>query len=85
MTGRACVTTDVGSASEVVLDGVTGRVVPPESSAVADALSDLLQDAAVRERMGAAASAHAKAHFSRARLVADTERIYRQLVEGKTT
>ena len=83
MTGRPCVTTAVGSAAEVVLDGVTGRVVPPEAKAVAEALSGLLADAGARERMGAAASAHAEAQFSRARLVADTERIYLGLVEGK--
>lgn len=40
--GRACVTTDVGSAAEVVEDGVTGLVVPTDAEALADAVCSLL-------------------------------------------
>lgn len=42
--GRACVTTDVGSAAEVVEDGVTGLVVPADAGALADAVSALLDE-----------------------------------------
>lgn len=63
MAGRACVTTDVGSAAEVVMHGRTGLVVPPDASAVADAIADLLADPVQRERFGTAARAHALATF----------------------
>lgn len=64
MAGRACVTTDVGSAGEVVLDGRTGRVVAREPGAVAAAITALLEDDVAREQAGAAARAHARANFA---------------------
>ena len=63
MAGRACVTTDVGSAGEVVLDGRTGRVVTREASAVAQAIVGLLDDPALRAEAAAAARAHALERF----------------------
>ncbi len=48
------VATDVGSVSESVLPGETGRLVPRENvPAFADAIDDLLDDPATRNRMGA--------------------------------
>lgn len=82
LVGRPCVTTDVGSAGEVVVDHVTGFVVEPSAEAVARAVSELLADPSLRERMGRAAGQHAEARFSRSRLVADTEGIYLRLIEG---
>jgi glycosyltransferase involved in cell wall biosynthesis len=61
--GCPCVTTDVGSASEVVLDGRTGLVVPCEAGAVADAVSRLLRDAPLRGAFGQAAKEHALREF----------------------
>lgn len=63
MAGRACVTTDVGSAGEVVLDGETGLVVPPDASAVARAISALLDDPVRMTTMGAAGRDHALSTF----------------------
>jgi glycosyltransferase involved in cell wall biosynthesis len=54
------VATPVGSVPESVLDGVTGRLVAPEDpGALALALRQLLADAGLRERMGAAGREHA--------------------------
>jgi glycosyltransferase involved in cell wall biosynthesis len=64
MAGRACVTTDVGSAGEVVLDGRTGRVVPCEAAAVAGAILDLISDPALRATYGAAARELAQEVFA---------------------
>ena len=51
--GMPAVATDVGSASEVIVDGVTGRVVPVEAPEIAGAaLADVLAHA---EEMGEAA------------------------------
>jgi len=63
MAGRACITTDVGSAGEVVLDGRTGLVVACDPMAVATAIIDLLDDGDRRDAFGAAARAHARASF----------------------
>jgi len=63
MAGRACVTTDVGSAGEVVLDGRTGLVVPCDPRAVAAAMVELLDDRTRRSTFGTAARVHARASF----------------------
>jgi len=79
MAGVPSVTTDVGSAREVVLDGVTGLVVVPSAAAVADGLLRLL-DKDLRHQMGAAARARAEAEFGTRRLIADHEALYERLL-----
>jgi glycosyltransferase involved in cell wall biosynthesis len=65
------IATDVGGASEQVLDGVTGRLVPPRNpAAFAAALVELSRDPALRDSMGHAARLHAEQHFSMDRMVA---------------
>ena len=60
--GRAVVASDVGGMRELVVEGVTGRVVPPEDvGALAKALRDVLVDPEGAERMGRAARAAAEA------------------------
>ncbi len=76
MAGRPSVTTAVGSAGEVVIDGETGLVIDGDADALADAVVRLLRDADLRERMGEAARAHGAHAFSRSRLVADTANLY---------
>lgn len=76
MSGRACVTTDVGSASEVVVDGRTGRVVAADPLALAEAVLGIVMDATLQERMGRMAYGHAKEHFSADALVAQASRLY---------
>ena len=77
--GGPSVTTNVGSAREVVLDGVTGLVVAPSAAAVADGLVRLL-DNDLRHRMGAAARARAETEFCTQRLIADHEALYERLL-----
>jgi len=78
MAGVPSVTTNVGSAREVVLDGVTGLVVAPSAAAVADGLVRLL-DNDLRQGMGAAARARAETEFCTQRLIADHEALYERL------
>jgi glycosyltransferase involved in cell wall biosynthesis len=80
MAGRPCVTTDVGSAREVVDSGRTGLVVATNAEAVADALLSLLSDRGLRESMGAAAREHAERNFGDERLAEDHRRLYRRLM-----
>ena len=75
------VTTRVGSASEVVLDGTSGFVTAPLVSDLAAAVARLLTDSTLRTRMGRAAREHATARFGVQRLVQDTELLYDQLLE----
>lgn len=77
--GCPSVTTRVGSAAEVVLDGETGFVTAIDAAAIADAACRVLTDPVLRDRLAAGARAHAHAHFSADRLVADIAGIYDEL------
>ena len=56
--GRGVVGTRVGGIPDLVEDGETGLLVPPEdAAALADALVRVLSDRALAERLGAAARA----------------------------
>jgi glycosyltransferase involved in cell wall biosynthesis len=61
--GVPAVATDVGSTREVVVDGRTGRTVPPEARWLAEATGSVLSDEHQRHRMGAAARLFAEEHF----------------------
>ena len=80
MAGVPCVTTDVGSAREVVLDNETGFVVPIDSVAIARALIELFTNEQLRKEMGAAATRHTMANFSSNRLVQDHVDLYKRLI-----
>jgi glycosyltransferase involved in cell wall biosynthesis len=82
MAGVPGVTTDVGSAAEVVEHGVTGLVVPPDAGALAEALVELLLDGERRSIMGRAAAQRAVERFGSARLVSDHAVFYRRLMES---
>jgi glycosyltransferase involved in cell wall biosynthesis len=63
--GVPVVATAVGGVPDMVVEGMTGRVVPPgDPAAFAGALEELLSDPALRRRMGAAARRHAVERFS---------------------
>jgi glycosyltransferase involved in cell wall biosynthesis len=80
MAGVPCVTTDVGSAREVVLDNETGFVVPTDARAIAQALIALFMNKQLRHEMGVAATKHTAASFSSNRLVQDHVDLYRRLI-----
>lgn len=79
LAGRPAVTTDAGSAGEVVADGETGWVVPRDAAAVAHAVRRLLADPARAAAMGAAAADRARRLYSAERLVADLSALYEAL------
>ncbi len=79
--GRAIVATDVPGCREVVEDGVNGLLVPPnEPVALAHALARLLDDAALRKRMGAAGRQRVMAQFADRLIIAKIVEIYRRLL-----
>ena len=63
--GRPVVATDVGGLRDLVVDGVTGLVVPARRpEALRAALERLLGDEELRRRLGAAGRERAREHFS---------------------
>lgn len=81
--GRPAVTTDVGSAREVVIDGQTGFVTGCSIDELVRATDLLLSDAARREQMGSAARLRAQQCFSADRLVADIAALYESIATAK--
>lgn len=56
MSGLPCVTTDVGAIGEVAKDGETALIVTPQDTqALAIAITRLIEDGALRQRLGQAA------------------------------
>jgi glycosyltransferase involved in cell wall biosynthesis len=81
MAGVPCITTDVGSAREVVLDGKTGFVVDTNAKSLADAAIEILSNRELRDEMGNAARYHTESRFVVARLVQDHVDLYRLLLK----
>jgi len=79
------VATDVGGNREVVLDGTTGFLVPPnDSEALAQAMLRLMSlSGEERRRMGKLARQHIEAHYSLNRVVDMWEALYKELLERK--
>jgi glycosyltransferase involved in cell wall biosynthesis len=66
--------------AEIVVDGVTGILVPPDDSgSLAIAIRDLLASPATASRMGAAARRHKRSKFDYAAFVASYEQLYVRL------
>jgi glycosyltransferase involved in cell wall biosynthesis len=79
MAGRPAVTTNVGSAGEVVSDGETGFVTGTDVDAIADAVRVLLERPELREKFGMAAARRAASLFSSRRLVSQTAELYEEI------
>ncbi|PJM66844.1 glycosyltransferase family 4 protein [Achromobacter ruhlandii] len=77
--GLPVIGTDVGGVSEMFRDGETGILVPPKDpAALTAALESLIDDAALRQRMGEAGRKMVweEGVFSPARLAETTEAVY---------
>jgi glycosyltransferase involved in cell wall biosynthesis len=78
---RPVVATDVGGLPLIVKDGVTGLLVPlGDPSALAAALSRLLGDDALRQRMGTAGRERALQEFSWEAIARRTVAFYREVI-----
>ena len=79
--GKPVVGTRTGGIPEVVEDGVTGLLVEPrDPQSLADAITTLLKDEALRTRMGAAGLARVREQFTVDRMVAGTLAVYEQVL-----
>jgi glycosyltransferase involved in cell wall biosynthesis len=79
--GLAIVTTDVRGCRDVIVDGVSGILVPPRDvEALQAAILSLLQDPAKRARFGNEARRRAVSDFDILKVAARTRDLYRRLL-----
>jgi glycosyltransferase involved in cell wall biosynthesis len=80
--GRAVVASSVGGLCDLVIDGETGLLVPPDDpEALAAALARVLTDPAFSERLGAAGALRVEDTFRADAMVASYEMLYREMLE----
>lgn len=78
------VASDVGGVPEALEHGASGLIVPPrQPDELAAALLRLLNDRAEAHAMGARGRERVLARFTIERMVAETEAIYRNVLEGR--
>jgi alpha-maltose-1-phosphate synthase len=81
--GTAVVGSRVGGIPEVVADGVTGLLVPPDDpGALADALNTLIRDTALAGAMGRAGRERVVAEFGWRAIAEQTAALYSELVSA---
>jgi len=81
---RPVVATDIRGCRDVVSEGETGLLVPPQDSeALAAAIASLLSDPEQRHWMGLAGRCRAERLFDQRKVFAQVETVYRQLLRRK--
>jgi glycosyltransferase involved in cell wall biosynthesis len=80
--GKPVVAYDIDGTREVVVDGVTGRLLNPgDRAALEGAVAGLVGDAAARQRMGAAARESVRAPFDWRVMCEQLDALYREIHE----
>jgi glycosyltransferase involved in cell wall biosynthesis len=75
------VASDVGSVGEIVIDGATGILVPPDdASALSEAIARLLEDAELARRLGEAGRELTLERFRPQGMVAAYESLYDEVL-----
>ena len=83
-TGLPPVTTSVCGMNDVIRDGENGLLVPPRSPvALADAVTRLLADRGLRERLGRQAHADVAADYTWDKVAGPVRAVYRRIAEGR--
>lgn len=81
--GKAIVCSDVPGNREIVTDRETGRVVHGDVNAYAGAVTELVADTALAQRLGAAAHANVRERFDQKHVAQETIALYRSLLAGR--
>ncbi|MGI8588283.1 MAG: glycosyltransferase family 4 protein [Chloroflexia bacterium] len=77
--GLPVVGTQVCGTSEAILDGITGRLVPPgDARALAEAIAGILERPELAARWGEAGQRHVRYNFSAERMARETAAIYEE-------
>ncbi len=80
---RPVIVTDCGGSPELVVDGVSGIVVPVhDPEAIAAAIRKLIADPALRRRFGEAARERIRTQFRIEDTIEQTLAMYRELAAG---
>lgn len=77
------VASNVGSVSDVVIDGRSGLLAPPDATALADACARLISDQRLRESMGAEAKEHIRREFGMSTFLEQHANLYREITGGR--
>ncbi len=82
--GRPVVATDVGGNRELVRDGETGLLVPPEDpAALATAIDRLLGDPEFAGRLASTGARFVRENLTIDRMVDEHEKLYREILTGR--
>ena len=81
--GRPAVATNVGGVGDIVVDGAGILAPASDEAALARAIVDIASDSKRRRSMGAAAREHVRHNYDGARLVADVDKLYTQLLDER--
>ncbi|OGX44077.1 MAG: hypothetical protein A3G38_01420 [Omnitrophica WOR_2 bacterium RIFCSPLOWO2_12_FULL_51_8] len=82
--GAAVVGSDIGGIKALIQDGSTGRLVRPRDAAgLAQAITDLLNDARKRQSLGNNAREFIRRNFGFQAMVDETERLYAECLKRK--
>lgn len=83
-TGKPVIASNVGGIPEIVIDGETGVLVPPEDSfALIKAVLSLLKDESLIEKMGKLGRERVEKIFDERKTDQKIEQIFEKLLEGK--
>ncbi len=83
LAGLPVVATDVGSVRDVVVDGQTGVLCPPDAGAVATALLGVLSDPEGARSMGSAAREFTSESFGMGQMIAAHAQLYRSVLHDR--
>jgi glycosyltransferase involved in cell wall biosynthesis len=82
---KPVVVTDVGAIPEIVDDGITGFIVPPQNpEALADAIVKLLKDKKLRKHMGENAYKKLKTDLSWDNIAEKTIEVYKEAIRDRS-
>ncbi|MDH7486934.1 MAG: glycosyltransferase [Anaerolineae bacterium] len=82
--GRPVVATDVAGSSEVIEDGVSGRLVPPgDATALAQAMAELLDDRERAQALARQGQETVRRRYTIGPVAEAYERIYEELLQAK--
>ncbi len=77
MAGLPCIATTVGGVPDIAQDGVSAILLPPlQPDRLAEAISRIVEDDALRQRLAAGARERASSHFSAERYAGDVRSLY---------
>ena len=82
--GRPVVATQVAGSSEVIEDGVNGRLVPSaDSVALAEAMAELLEDRELAQALARRGQETVRQRYTIGRVAETYERLYEELLQSK--